>query len=139
METSPVNGQWYKLTEAAQLLGVSEITVRRKARTGQVKAVLRNGKYLVYLEEDKELGLYVGLSDDRVIPTLGRSDSRLNKFQELSHAASRPKTTPPAPQSDEIIKALKRTIADQETLIASLEDANQRLRQKLWGAQSSNK
>lgn len=139
METSPVNGQWYKLTEAAQLLGVSEITVRRKARAGQMKAVLRNGKYLVYLQEDKELGLYVGLTDDRVMPTLGRSDSRLNKFQDMSHTPNRPSAAQTAPQPDELIKSLKRTIADQETLIASLEDANQRLRQRLWAEQNSSK
>jgi hypothetical protein len=139
METNLVKGQWYKLTEAAQLLGVSEITVRRKAKAGQVKAVLRNGKYLVYLEEDKELGLFVGLQDDRVMPTMGRFQTQRPGFNELRTDSRQIPQGIAENQSDELIHSLKRTIADQQTLIASLEDSILRLRQKLSSGQNSSR
>lgn len=139
METNPARGQWYKLTEAAQLLGVSEITVRRKAKAGQVKAVLRNGKYLVYLEEDKELGLFVGLSDYKVMPTLGRNQTQLSKFAELKGTTGQSLSSTPSAQSDDLIHSLKRTIADQQTLIASLEDSILRMSQKLSAERNSNR
>lgn len=131
METNPIKGQWYKLTEAAQLLGVSEITVRRKAKAGQVKAVLRNGKYLVYLEEDKELGLFVGLHDDKIMPTLGRYQAPHTTRTESTMGSGQTTHGLSGTQSDELIHSLKRTIADQQTLIASLEDSILRLRQRL--------
>ncbi|MEY2988941.1 MAG: hypothetical protein RJB13_2462 [Pseudomonadota bacterium] len=139
METNLVKGQWYKLTEAAQLLGVSEITVRRKAKAGQVKAVLRNGKYLVYLEEDKELGLFVGLQDDKVMPTMGRFQTQRTGFNQLRTDSRQIPQGIAENQSDELIHSLKRTIADQQTLIASLEDSILRLRQKLSSGQNSSR
>ena len=139
METIPVKGQWYKLTEAAQLLGVSEITVRRKAKAGQMKAVLRNGKYLVYLEEDKEIGLFVGLHDDKVMPTLGRFQAQRTNFNERQSGQRQLIQKSSETHSDELIHSLKRTIADQQTLIASLEDSILRLRQKLSLEQNSNR
>jgi hypothetical protein len=131
MDVNPIKGQWYKLTEAAQLLGVSEITVRRKAKAGQVKAVLRNGKYLVYLEEDKELGLFVGLQDDKVMPTLGRYQSQYTRHPEAASGVRPSAPSASDVQTDQLVHSLKRTIADQQTLIASLEDSILRLQQKL--------
>lgn len=44
-------GNWFKLHDAAELLSVSEITLRRKIKTGKIKSELREGKYFVFLSE----------------------------------------------------------------------------------------
>ncbi|WGL58501.1 hypothetical protein QEJ31_08095 [Pigmentibacter sp. JX0631] len=45
------NGKWFKLHDAAELLSVSEITLRRKIKAGKIISELRDGKYFVYLNE----------------------------------------------------------------------------------------
>lgn len=46
-------GNWVKLNDAAQILQVSEITLRRKIKSGQIKSELRDGKYFVHIKESK--------------------------------------------------------------------------------------
>jgi uncharacterized coiled-coil protein SlyX len=46
-------GNWVKLNDAAQILQVSEITLRRKIKSGQIKSELRDGKYFVFIKESK--------------------------------------------------------------------------------------
>ncbi|MBX9837402.1 hypothetical protein [Silvanigrella sp.] len=46
-------GNWVKLNDAAQILQVSEITLRRKIKSGQIKSELREGKYFVYIKESQ--------------------------------------------------------------------------------------
>jgi len=138
MENIQTKGRWYKLAEAAQLLGVSEITVRRKAKTGQLKAILRNGKYMVHLEEDVELGLFIGMNEQSVTPTLAMSSDRRSQFSALARAGDKLNQHPIA-SHDEFLHTLKRTIEDQQTLIASLEDSISRLSRKLSGEGNSSK
>lgn len=138
MENIQAKGRWYKLAEAAQLLGVSEITVRRKAKTGQLKAILRNGKYLVHLEEDAELGLFIGMNEQQVTPTLAMNSDRRSQFAGLARSADKLNQHPNASQ-DESLQTLKRTIEDQQTLIASLEDSISRLSRKLADERNSSK
>jgi predicted site-specific integrase-resolvase len=135
MEIQSTKGRWFKLTEAAQLLGVSEITVRRKAKTGQLKAILRNGKYLVQLEENAELGLYVGQADLPVASTLQMSNDRKQQFAQIA----RKENSEPKSSQDDVLHSLKRTIEDQQTLIASLEDSIARLSRRLASEQNSKK
>jgi hypothetical protein len=138
MENIQAKGRWYKLAEAAQLLGVSEITVRRKAKTGQLKAILRNGKYMVHLEEDAELGLFIGMNEQPVTPTLAMNNDRRSQFSGLARSADKLNQHPSTPQ-DEVLQTLKRTIEDQQTLIASLEDSISRLSRKLADERNSSK
>jgi hypothetical protein len=49
---------WYKLPEAASLLGISEITLRRRIKQGKLPCQVLNGKYYVELENDSKLGRY---------------------------------------------------------------------------------
>ncbi|MEN9528447.1 MAG: hypothetical protein RI932_320 [Pseudomonadota bacterium] len=137
MENIQTKGRWCKLTEAAQLLGVSEITVRRKAKSGQLKTILRNGKYMVLLEENTELGLFMGTTEETATPTLAMSNSRRAQFSELNRTQERQPQSSAA--SEEVIQSLKRTIEDQQTLIASLEDSISRMREKLSGEARSNR
>ncbi|MBM3383061.1 MAG: hypothetical protein FJY29_11540 [Betaproteobacteria bacterium] len=137
MDNAQTKGRWCKLTDAAQLLGVSEITVRRKAKSGQLKTILRNGKYMVFLEENTELGLFMGSSDQPVSPTLSMSSERRAQFSSLNRATElKPQIQKP---NEEVIQSLKRTIEDQQTLIASLEDSIARMRAKLLGEKNSSR
>ncbi len=44
-------GQWIKLNDAAQILQVSEITLRRKLKSGKIKSEIRDGKYYVFIKD----------------------------------------------------------------------------------------
>ena len=136
MENAQTKGRWCKLAEAAQLLGVSEITVRRKAKSSQLKTILRNGKYMVFLEENTELGLFMGSNDKPLTPTLSISNDRRAHFSGLNQKDENAAQNSEA--NDEFIQSLKRTIEDQQTLIASLEDSISRMRQKLSAEKNSS-
>ena len=41
------------MNDAAQILQVSEITLRRKIKSGQIKSELRDGKYFVHIKESQ--------------------------------------------------------------------------------------
>lgn len=138
MEQTRNKGRWFKLAEAAQQLGVSEITVRRKAKSGQLKAILRNGRYMVYLEEDDELGMFTAALDIAVTPAGG--PALTTTLPTLTRKRDLTKQTGPASAvQDDLIQSLKRTIEDQQTLISSLEASISRLSQKLAGGQNSNR
>ncbi|KAB8030785.1 helix-turn-helix domain-containing protein [Fluviispira multicolorata] len=46
------SGHWLKLNEAAQLLQTSEITLRRKVKSGKIKSEFRDGKYYIFIKDD---------------------------------------------------------------------------------------
>lgn len=133
MEQSRSKGRWFKLAEAAQQLGISEITVRRKAKSGQLKAIMRNGRYMVYLEEDEELGMFTAALDSVVARPLFES-SRNTLESSGKDLKSNESSATAASGQDDLILSLKRTIEDQQTLISSLEASISRLSQKLSGS-----
>ena len=51
-KNSEEKGEWVKLNDAAQILQVSEITLRRKIKASQIKSDLRDGKYFVFIKEN---------------------------------------------------------------------------------------
>lgn len=51
-KTEVMPGNWVKLNEAAQILSVSEITLRRKIKNGKIKHQIKDGKYFVYLDQN---------------------------------------------------------------------------------------
>jgi hypothetical protein len=58
MSSRPSNpqsqGSWLKLTDAAHFLDVSEITLRRRIKAGQIPCEFKNGKYFVYISEETD-------------------------------------------------------------------------------------
>jgi long-subunit acyl-CoA synthetase (AMP-forming) len=128
-------GRWFKLAEAAQQLGVSEITVRRKAKSGQLKTILRNGRYMVFLEEDEELGMFSAALDSPVAPVT----PTLHTVRSNNPQIRRTEGQGGEKKQEELIQSLKRTVEDQQTLIASLEASISRLTQKLSGERSSSR
>lgn len=44
--------EWLSIRDAAQTLGVSDLTVRRRIKDGRIKHTLRDGKYFVHLAPD---------------------------------------------------------------------------------------
>lgn len=61
MAEQTIQGCWLKLVEAAQALGVSEITLRRKIKGGKIPHDFRNGKYYVYVHNDSHSAAYSDL------------------------------------------------------------------------------
>lgn len=133
MEQTRSKGRWFKLAEAAQQLGISEITVRRKAKSGQLKAIMRNGRYMVYLEEDEELGMFTAALDSVITRPFTETFRNAPESTEKGLKSNEPSGAAISGQ-DDLIQALKRTIEDQQTLISSLEASISRLSQKLSGA-----
>ncbi|MEY4066314.1 MAG: hypothetical protein RIR26_2522 [Pseudomonadota bacterium] len=139
MDSNRNKGRWFKLSEAAQALGVSEITVRRKAKGGQLKAILRNGKYMVFLEEDQELGIFLGAGDQPISTTPALSRGVERRLYTAHHGATDAAASTGLTAQDELIQSLKRTVEDQQTLIASLENSIERLSRKLSLEKNSNR
>lgn len=46
--------RWMSLTEACQSLGVSESTLRRRIKQGEIESKLENGKRVVLIEPDSQ-------------------------------------------------------------------------------------
>jgi hypothetical protein len=113
-------GRWVKLTEAAHLLGISEITLRRRVKGGKIPHDFRDGKYYVFIDSDP-LGNRAPVQSSQVeaLPTstLSPTFHRTHAFEnELFHLRES------IEERDEVIKCLRRTIEDQQTLITFLEE-----------------
>lgn len=48
--------QWLSIVEYARTFGISDMTIRRRIRTGRIQAVLRDGKYYIPTEADPMTG-----------------------------------------------------------------------------------
>lgn len=115
----PEQGTWIKLNDAAHLLGTSEITLRRRVKSGRIPYEFKNGKYYVFIkpgdaQQFKFSPPEITNHSEQLSPTMGhRSSTNLshqNKINEL----------------EKCILDLRRQIADQQSLIDVLEEALQR-------------
>jgi hypothetical protein len=120
---------WYKLGDAAYLLGISEITLRRKLKTNQILHQFRNGKYLVQLAKDTFTGQWNTLN------SFALSAEKLNDFKQsgkeqpsIEFLEFQNKVEQQIDllneklnKNEHSIQALQRQIADHETLIQILE------------------
>lgn len=88
------SGHWIKLSDAAQMLQVSEITLRRRVKSGKVKSEIRDGKYYVFIKNSQ----YKEKKNDLI----NFENYLLEKEIEL--------------------KELKKQISDQKILIDALEN-----------------
>lgn len=119
--TASHTGQWMKLTDAAFALGVSEITIRRRIKTGRIPHEFQEGKYFVYVDDANASsqpphGPEPSSMATAVTGSTMPSQARLkyeNQIQLLKKQLS---------QKDNTIQDLQRTVADQQTLIAVLEE-----------------
>lgn len=144
------NGQWLKLVDAAFALGVSEITLRRKIKSGRIPFEFKDGKYFVYVGENPsapEAITRAPVSNQAPrSPTLTRvtKTSDATRFHDTSSFAPRHLQPTPVTSSsdsarfmyeeristlegllqerDDYIRTLQRQFEDQQTLIAFLED-----------------
>lgn len=48
--------QWFSIVEYARASGISDMTIRRRIRTGRIQAVLRDGKYYIPANIDPATG-----------------------------------------------------------------------------------
>lgn len=48
--------QWLSIVEYARTFGISDMTIRRRIRTGRIQAVLRDGKYYIPTDSDPSTG-----------------------------------------------------------------------------------
>ena len=142
------NGQWLKLLDAAQVLGVSEITLRRKIKTGKIAHDFRDGKYFIYLLKDERSGHYFEPNQVNYVkatPAMAEyypKQSTLNSNREATFGSQyHPNSQFESElkianmqqnidEKDSLIKKLQREFEDQLTLIAFLEDTIQNIGNK---------
>ncbi|MBX9704436.1 MAG: helix-turn-helix domain-containing protein [Silvanigrellaceae bacterium] len=91
------DGRWMKLSEAASLLQISEVTLRRKIKTGKIPSNIREGRYYVFLNENESL----------------KYNEQEHKDESIYKLEMEKK--------DQEMKELKRKILDQQLLIQMLE------------------
>jgi hypothetical protein len=115
------HSEWFKLVDAAHLLGISEITLRRRLKANQIAHQLRFGKYLVLLKKHPSTGQWNTNS-------FQQSESQLQELRTLA----KPNGNADLPimenntrisKCEQEISQLKRQLADQETLIQFLEQS----------------
>ena len=136
--TTPPEGQWLKLNEACRLLGISEITLRRRVRAGLLPHQFQNGKYYVWVGTNQLL--------HKAPPAFAPPPAPSTpQHQQISRAGFAAQPTPTlhagaaqAPAAalaareyntlrakvielENIVKNQLRTIEDQQTLISFLE------------------
>ncbi len=51
--------QWLSIVEYARATGISDMTIRRRIRTGKIKAELKDGKYFIPLVVDQATGTVI--------------------------------------------------------------------------------
>ena len=51
--------QWLSIVEYARTTGISDMTIRRRIRTGKIKAELKDGKYFIPLAVDQTTGAVI--------------------------------------------------------------------------------
>jgi hypothetical protein len=135
---SAVSGYWMKLGDAADALGVSEITLRRKIKAGKTTHDLRQGRYFVYLLRDNTTGRYfepeeqakedLGFKSNSLTSTLNAASKTLSSALEQKKEDVRVKNLESQLQKQNaVIQKLRRSLEDQATLIAFLEETVQRL------------
>jgi hypothetical protein len=108
--------EWMKLGEAAFALGVSEITLRRKVKGGRISHELRDGKYYVLLQKDPETGKFLEGAPENYVSTMANSSQQFDEQRLIALQRE-------IEMRDGVIRKLKRTVEDQETLIGFLEQS----------------
>lgn len=105
-------GKWFKLNDAARMLGVSEITLRRKVKAGKMKYEFQNGKYYIQLRDEE---LAAATEANLRAPTNLRFDTEA-AAPEVKNLRDQ------LQQRENLIRDQKRSIEDQQTLISFLEE-----------------
>lgn len=101
----PQEGAWMKLGEAAQALGVSEITLRRRVRSGRLPYDFRAGKYFVFVPHALDRNVFLdgpGADEEREPSGLAVPVRPAGSAETLGEAKASPhvrQAQPPRPGS----------------------------------------
>jgi len=99
--------QWLSIVEYARATGISDMTIRRRIRTGRISAELREGKYFIPVDLDETSGSVVPLKNtsgshqnsiiknhpapersvNKVIPTIRRAETAASDGQRFGEAS----------------------------------------------------
>lgn len=99
--------QWLSIVEYARASGISDMTIRRRIRTGRILAELREGKYFIAVDLNETSGSVVPLKNtsrsqqnsiiknhpaperpvNKVIPTIRRAETGSSDLQLLGEAS----------------------------------------------------
>jgi len=118
---------WLKLSEAANRLGLSEITLRRRVKNGQILNEFREGKYYVNLPNETTENKNIFKPE---ITPIKNSEPKFKNKPTLSSLQQKPSSIElqqlaqlRAALTEKIstIESMKRKIENQETLINVLE------------------
>lgn len=108
---------WHTLQEASRTLNVSEITLRRRIKSGKIQAKLEHGKYFIKLNEEKSPFIKEREKPYPVIQSEKKESPRHLKLDMKT--LSEPKSSETSHISQ---TKLKRKILNQSCLIKFLEE-----------------
>jgi polyhydroxyalkanoate synthesis regulator phasin len=117
--------QWLSIVEYARATGISDMTIRRRIRTGRISAELREGKYFIPVDLDEASGSLVPLKNgnrsqqnsiiknhpapersvNKVLPTIRRTETTASASQLFSEASENfvvPKVPSQQPSSHQV-------------------------------------
>lgn len=135
-----------KLGEAAQALGVSEITLRRRVRSGRLPYDFRAGKYFVFVPQALDRNVFLsgpGIDEEPVlVPALEPRKSLSDSTERAAAAANilRPYAREPedkaqlrisGPTGDQVMAILKTELMEKDREISSLKGSVTRLEAEL--------
>ena len=116
------NGTWIKLNEAAHKLGVSEITLRRRIKTGKIPHEFREGRYYVFLSENEPRGKEMsGEMESQRLRTLSTLPQGFGQPSRDLILTELKRMKVEIERRDQFIRKLQRQLEDQQTLIRLLE------------------
>ena len=92
--------QWLSIVEYARTFDVSDMTIRRRIRTGRIKAVLREGKYFIPVSVDHATGEAVRQTAPNRSLTVGHT-THSAKISMGSPALERPRAIPIVQRSEQ--------------------------------------
>ncbi len=85
---SNTTGSWLKLGEAARAFGVSEITLRRRVKSGKLPYDFRAGKYFVFVPDDVSQGPQLNSIDSEELAKPVFSESSLDSSGDRLQTAA---------------------------------------------------
>jgi hypothetical protein len=93
--------QWYSIVEYARTFAVSDMTVRRRIKTGRLKAVLKDGKYYIPVNKNSAQsmpqssgGFEAEIEDEPIIKTPKSASLMPNSTRPGGTHVPRPSTIP---------------------------------------------
>ena len=106
-----MNNKWVTIDQAATILGVSAMTVRRRIEKGDLESKLENRRRLVCITDDTQ----VSYKDEQIVAQLRRENEQLRKQTDIQNEQIR-----------ELREELKQKDSDLRKERSAAEDTSQR-------------